>query len=312
MPKLPALLALALLLAGCATPAEDDPTPTREPPRREAQAPWWNLGERWTIAFELAGGDTKTVSLVNFANNTFGDPPHFWLGTSDRKDALHHVFFDDDPFLGRIHWEILAPHEKGMHSAMYTWPLYDGASWTSPILFGKDDLLVAAAGQQDGTFRIEGEARADGTRFEYDYDPSVRWFGEFTMTEPGGAVSLHARVTDHQDSGATGTYFFLRGRDYLDTDGGTTGESETFTVKEEGATSVAFLLDVRTSGPAAIEFVDPTGRVMHRETIPLGGASDRVVEVKETPKPGSWSLRYVGTVTGTIKVRGIIEYKATL
>lgn len=249
--------------------------------------------------------------MVNFANNTFGDPAHFWLGVTNRQEALDHVFFETNPFLGRIHWEILAPHEKGMHSSMYAWPLDDGSRWTSPLLFGKEDLAVEATRNADGTFAITGEARADGSRFDYDYDPSVKWFRNLKITNEGGSTSLQATVLDHADGGSTGTYYFLRGRDYVNSQGGSTGVETTFVVKDEGATSIAFLLDVRTTGPSAIEFVDPAGTVWHREALALGGSSDKLVEVSKSPPAGTWKLRYVGNVQGDILVRGIIEYKAT-
>lgn len=272
-------------------------------------APWWNVGESWTLRFTQAGAGERTVTMVNFANDTFGDPPHFWLGVADRRQALDHVFFENNPFLGRIHHVLLAPHEKGMHSQMYEFPLEDGDTWTSPILFGHEDLLVTATRRDDGTFLVEGEARADGTTFEYDYDPKIKWFRSLRIAE---GTKLDAEVVDHKESGARGTYYFLRGRDYLHADGGTTGEEETFEVKDEGATGIAFLLDVRTSGPSAIEFVDPSGTTVHRQTLALGGSADEIVEIKERPSPGTWKLRYVGSVQGTILVRGLIEYKATI
>lgn len=310
-------LALLLVLAfvgssGCFGGQDGAPADNGDAGEAALQAPWWTVGESWTIEFEQGGKPARTVKMVNFANDTFGDPEHFWLGVADRDDALDHVFFDNNPFLGRIHWQILAPHEKGMHSAMYVWPLEDGEGWTSPILFGHKDLSVLAARRDDGTYQIEGEAREDGARFAYDYDPATRWFRELSITDEAGAVELRARVVDHADAGERGTYHFLRGRDYLDADGGTTGEEETFMVEEEGATSIAFLLNVRTTSLASIEFVDPAGRTIHRETLPIGGTSDRVVEIKSQPTPGEWKLRYVGSVTGTVLVRGVIEYKATI
>lgn len=301
---------LILAIAGCATPS---PAPEGEgTPRLSLPAPWWELGESWTMEIEQPGRPTRTTTLVNFANDTFGDPAHFWLGVRDRNEALSHVFFDDDPFLGRIHWELLAPHEKGMHAAMYDWPLEDGRSWTSPLLLGKEDLVVTARARPDGTFAITGEARADGASFEYDHDPATRWFRHLTIREADGSLRLRADVIAH-GTGEQGTFWFLRGRDYLDSKGGRTGEEQTFTVKEEGATSIAFLLDVRAAGPlAAIEFVDPSGAVFHRETLPLGATSDKIVEVTKAPPPGSWKLRFVGEVTGEIRVRGIVEYSARL
>lgn len=309
-----ALLVLVLLsstlLAGCSgggggtTPAGDDAP-------QAVLAPWWDIGDSWTIEFEQVGHAARTTKLVNFANDTFGDPPHFWLGTASRQEALDHVFFDDNPFLGRIHWEILAPHEKGMHSAMYDWPLEDGHRWTSPILFGKEDLGVEATRRADGTFLVQGTAQADGSEFEYDYDPSTEWFRSLTITEPDGRVGLRATVKDH-GAGEHGAYYFLRGRDYLDSKGGTTGQEETFQVKDEGATSIAFLLDVQAGPLSRIEFVDPSGNTFHQEILPTGGTSDKVVEVSKTPPPGAWKLRYVGSVSGQILVRGILEYKATI
>jgi hypothetical protein len=309
------LVAAAFLLAGCmgnGNGADNNGTPGPDQGSVKLSPPWWNIGESWTVTFKGADGKARTTTLVNFANNTFNDPNHFWLGVTDRNEALSHVFFDDNPFLGRIHWVILAPHEKGMHSAMYEWPLGEGTRWTSPILLGKEDLSVEATAAPDGRILVEGEARADGACFAYDYDPALRWFRHMAITEADGGSYLDATVTDHKLSGAKGTYYFLRGRDYLDASGGSTGKEEPFTVAEEGATSIAFLLDIQTTGPSALEFIDPTGAVIHRETLALGGTADKVVEISKTPNPGSWKLRYVGSVTGTIKVRGVIEYKATL
>lgn len=313
MRLLPLALALAFLLPGC---FDGDDGPGTDPGTQDAtpaalEAPWWNVGESWTITFESAGRASRTTTLVNFANDTFGDPPHFWLGVSDRKEALDHVFYDSNPFLGRIHWELLAPHEKGMHAAMYEWPLEAGDRWTSPLLLGKEDVALEAFAAENGRVPIRGEARKDGATFSYDYDPRTRWFRDLVIQNADGSNHLKATVKEHKE-GAKGTYWFLRGRDYLDSKGGTTGVEEAFTVKDEGATSIAFLLDVTTTGPAALEFVDPKGEVVHREAVPLGGAADKVVEVPKAPAPGTWKLRYVGSVAGEVKVRGVIEYKATL
>lgn len=304
------LLVLTLLLAGCSEPDDANDTPPADAPLR-LEAPWWTVGESWTIRWKMGDGETRTSTLVNFANGTFNDPDHFWLGVASRDEAMRHVFFDDNPFLGRIHWVLLAPHEKGMHSAMYQWPLEDGKRWTSPLLLGRHELSVQAR-EEDGRFVITGEAARDGSRFEYDYDPQTRWFRDLRITSEDGRVALEATVVDHRDGGAKGAYHFLRGRDYLDSAGGATGKEEPFTVKEEGATSIAFLMNVQTNGPSALEFIDPAGAVVHRETLPLGGAADKIVEIKKAPAPGAWKLRYVGAVTGEVKVRGVIEYKATL
>lgn len=310
----PTLLALAALLGGCLGGSTGDGVTQPTPGATDERAPWWEVGEWWTITFEQEGRAPRTVELVNFGNNTFGDPPHFWLGTRDRQEALDQVFFEVNPFLGRIHWESLAPHEKGMHSQLYAFPLRDGAEWDTGILFGQEEIRVAARGEAGGAFEVSGQNR-DGARASYDYEPDIRWFKHLEITQDGQLV-IRATTTGHGVD-AKGTFYFLRGRDYLDSDGGSTGDEEAFTVKDEGATSIAFLLNVQASGlgpvsAAAIEFVAPSGEVWHRETLASGATTDKVVEVSKAPPPGAWKIRYVGTVTGTILVRGVIEYKATI
>lgn len=282
-----------------------------EPAGLRYDAPWWTIGERWTIRFETPEHGTRTTTLVTFANNTHKSD-HFWLGTKDRAEALDHVFFDNNPFLGRIHHVMLAPHEDGQHAHMYDWPLEDGAAWSSPVLLGKADLAVRAQERDDGTFLITGEARADGASVTYDYDPELRWFRDIEIVDPDGTIHLKATVTQHQTEGAKGTFHFLRGRDYLDSDGGVTGDEEAFTVEDEGATSWALLLDV-TAGPGSrLEVVGPDGETLHAENLLTGGTVDKIMEITEPPAPGEWKLRWLGDVKGTVLVRGIIEYKAAL
>jgi hypothetical protein len=310
-----ALLLLATLLAaGCLGSGDDgaDRTPGATTGGTPLQAPWWNMGESWTIEFQRAGHPPRTTTLVNFANDTW-DPAHFWLGTANRDEAMQHVFFETNPFLGRIHHVILSPHEKGMHSAMYEWPLDAGARWTTPLLFGREDIALEATERRaDGTVAIEGEARKDGAEFAYDYDPALKWFRHLEIRESDGTLALRATVKDHKDAGAKGTFHFLRGRDYLDSAGGRTGQEERFTVKDEGATTIAFLVNVQAGPGSRLEFIDPTGQVFHSQNLLAGGTANQIFEAKKAPPPGEWKLRTVGSVTGEIKVRGVIEYKTTL
>lgn len=315
MNRTPLVLALALLvpalMAGCADDAPGNAavtTPRGEP--ASVDAPWWNIGESWTIRYTRGGEPARVTTLAVFANNTLGDPSHFWLGTANRQEALDHVFFDDNMFLGRIHWGYLAPHENGRHSDMYSWPLTHGKEFAAHAF--DRDWSVTATQRIDGTFDIRGSS-PDGSRIEYGYDPQLRWFDTLVVKDHNAETVIAAEVTDHRESGAKGTFYFLRGRDYLDSDGGNAGDEEAFTVVDEGATSIAFLLDdIQTNLAANIEFVNPAGEVYHRETIRAGETRDKVVEVPRAPAPGEWKIRYLGSVQGTILVRGIIEYKATL
>ncbi|MFA5862513.1 MAG: hypothetical protein WDA16_12545 [Candidatus Thermoplasmatota archaeon] len=310
MRVLPLTVLVVLTLAGCTGgPTGNGATKPTTDAAAVVDAPWWEVGEAWTLSFETETRAQRTTTLVNFANNTFGDPPHFWLGVSDRSEALDHVFFNTNPFLGRIHWGILAPHEQGMHSVLYAFPLRDGASWNTGLIFGQKDVSVDARAEAGGAFEISG-SDGDDVRASYDYEPTVRWFKHIEITKAGSTI-LRATNIDHKEN-THGTFYFLRGRDYIDSKGGTTGSEQPFKVKDEGATSIAFLMNIQTQGTSAIEFIDPSGTVWHRETLPLGGAADKVVEVPKAPPAGDWKLRFIGSVAGDIKVRGIIEYKATI
>jgi len=313
MRVLATLLVVVTLTAGCFGGTNGDDPPDTRVDVASAEAPWWQLGESWTIRFSENGASPRTTTLVNFGNNTFGDPEHFWLGITDRAESLEHVFFEVNPFLGRIHWIILAPHEHGMHATMYSWPLKAGQQWNGALL-GRDWTQLTTSAEEDGTFTIRGHSPATGETISYDYDPQTHWFNELHIADASGAPVLDATVTAHA-TGATGTYHFLRGRDYFDTsDGLNANERAPFSVRDEGATSIAFRVDVEVTGlPAQLEFVDPSGRVVHREQLATGRTDGQIFEILEAPAPGEWTLRNVGgRVNGDIQVRGVIEYQATL
>lgn len=315
-------MVLALAVAGCfgsdtpaATPAADAEVPAAEEPSPAPApvrtfAPWWNIGESWTVTYQVGEQPERSVTLVNFANDTFGDPEHFWLGVADRDIALENALFRSVPFLGRIHWDALAPHEHGRHSVMYSWPLEDGATWSGGV-FGEEWHELRATLREDGGFDIRGVG-LDGATIRYDYDPETRWFRTLALTAGDGSNILRADVVAHALEGASGAHHFLRPRDYLDHAGGAPGDEVTFTVAEEGATSIVFHVDGEATGPAALLFLDPEGMPAHHVAVPAGGPHQETVEVEGSPTPGEWTLQYVGTFSGDVIVRGIVEYKATL
>lgn len=301
------LLVLATILAGCGSP-DGGTTPT-PPATKTVEAPWWEVGEYWQVDL-TRGGRAETFRLVNFWNDSATS--HFWLGVSDRQQALDMALHDDNPLLGRIHWNILTPHENGMHAqGLYNFPVEDGETFGG-IAFGSEWSLTAKAGDKPGTMTFAGRS-TDGETISYDYDPASKWFTSIEIQDDAGATTLRADVRDH-GTGAKGTYWFNRGRDYhLSTDPAGTKE-ETFDVKDEGMAHKSLALEFKgtVNGLLRIDVLDPDGQSRHSETL-TGGTIAKVVEIP-SPKVGPWTIRYAGTgaLRGTIEAVGILEYTRTL
>ena len=299
-----ALLLVPLLLAGCASNDGNGPPP---PQASRVDAPWWPVGAWWDIRFEHRGAPAQTVRLTNFLNES----DHFWLGVESREAALDHALHDTNPFLGRVHWNLLAPHEGSRHAIMYKFPLKDGEQFTSGNpFFGSDWNLVSR--NDGGRYRFVGTA-ADEATIAFDYDPRTMWFRDLEVREPDGRPRLVATVVD-SGTGSTGAWWFLRGRDYYEGPSGSGTHTETFEVPEEERplTSLVVEVDATFSGPMRIDILDPAGTTRHTETS-TGGALRNTIEIP-MPQMGTWSVRYIGTgnVDGVIDVTGMLGYTESL
>lgn len=306
------LLVAALLAAGCAAPGPDGRSGAPAATSDVVEAPWWPVGAWWDVQLEQEGLPAQQVRLVHFWNDSATS--HFWLGVADRRVALDHALHDTNPLLGRVHWNLLTPHEKGMHAqGLYTFPTRPGDTFGG-LVFGRDWTVQVEAGDQPGHLHFTGRS-AEGETIAYDYDPDLQWFSFIEVKDPSGAPSLVARVTDHGTTGESGPHYFLRGRDYYLGPQGSGTHDEPFEVKAEDIPhkSLAVELKGRTSGPLRLDFLAPSGETRHSETLPVGGQLDRVLEIP-SPQQGKWTIRYVGTgaFEGTIEVVGILEYSKTL
>lgn len=306
------LLVVALLAAGCATPGSDDDPNGPAAASGVVEAPWWPVGSWWDVELEQAGGARQEVRLVHFWNDS--STSHFWLGVRDRRVALDHALHDNNPLLGRIHWGLLTPHEKGIHAqGMYTFPTEPGDSFGG-LAFGRTWEMRAEAGDEPGHLQFSGRS-TEGDAIAYDYDPDLQWFSFIEIKDKSGAPVLVARVNGHGTTGESGAFYFLRGRDYYLGPEGAGTHDETFEVKAEDVPhkSLAVELKGRATGPLRLDFLAPSGEIKHSETLPVGGELDRVLEIPSPPQ-GKWTLRYVGTGSfeGTIEAVGILEYSKTL
>lgn len=317
-----ASIAIALALSGCAQNYTAPPGDGGSS-GAEVQAPWWPVGAWWEIEMKRGQEAVQRFRLVNFWNDSASS--HFWLGVQDRDgcatkcgfggSALDHALHDNNPLLGRIHWGLLTPHEKGIHAnGMYAFPAKVGDEREGALAFGREWKVLVKAGERAGTLLFEGQA-PDGAKMRYDYDPAKMWFTFLEIKAPDGSVELRVEVKDH-GLGQKGTYWFLRGRDYkLLTNVGTNGtREEPFQTKEEEIPLKTLALEIRgqATGPMQIQIRDTQNMVRHEENLLTSPAHT----VKEIPNPtvGTWKIVLTGggTFHGTIEVVGILEYGKTL
>ena len=308
MRAIPLLLALVLLATGCLGGGDEgDDAPQAA---RLGDAPWWEVGEYWLVTIQRADGSTEDFKLVNFWNDS--DSHHFWLGTPDRAQALDMALHDDMPLLGRIHWNILTPHERGIHAhGLYTFPVSVGEQFGG-LAFDRDWSIDVKNGTKPGQLLFEG-ASGDRASMRYDFDLANNWFSSIEVKDRQGNTEVRLDVKEH-GTGAPGAHWFLRGRDYYEAEDPSGTHDDAFDVDEEDVAHKSLAIEVkgRVSGPLRIDFVDPSGVSRHSETL-TGGDVARIVEIP-TPAVGAWTARYVGTGTleGTVEAVGILEYTRTL
>lgn len=302
-------LAGALLLAGC---VEDDPAPAgngADPASRAIDAPWWVPGEWWDVRLSGSEVPTQTVRLVMYWNDS--DTSHFWLGVRDRSVALDHALHDVNPLLGRVHWGLLTPHEKGIHAhGLYTFPTMPGEKFGG-IAFGREWEIEAGQGAKAGGLSFSGRSAA-GDTISYDYDPDLRWFSHVDVKDRAGKQLLKIEVLGHGE-GEKGTFHFHRGLDLYLGPQAEGPHDERFEVKKNSDTMPVKFLAVeligRADGPLRIDFLDPGGVGRKDYTFTPGQSIDEVIEIQDPPL-GEWTLRYVGTggFAGTIEVVGVEDY----
>lgn len=310
-----AWLLLALVLAGCTSSPAPPTNNTSTPPAPQAlvaAAPWWDLGDVYTVSLQRAGQPATTWRMGNFWNDTGTE--HFWLGVSDRRQAMDMALFDTNPFLGRIHHHILTPHERGMHAAMYSFPLEDGKRWNG-FFFDHNWTFEATAASiptpigTDRGFRIEGTStQGDARRIAYDYSPAIKWFVHLTEFDSAGSILLSAEVIDYERA-ASGNFVFLRGVDFYKGPTLRGAHDAKFDVNDD-VSGLAFYVRARATGPLEIQLLDPSGQLRERIAAATGGEANYFEEIAPVPR-GQWTVRYVATggIDGTVLATGLQETK---
>lgn len=214
-----AVVLLSATLAGCAGPAPDGDGGSDADPRA-MELPVWELGEWWRFRLDVPGFETQTVRITYaWDKDDYMDTrgwKHMMLG-GPRDHAVFHAIFDINPFLGRIHSDVLSPHEDGLHSTIFDFPLEPpGETWEEApeqVFFGKqrsfESTFSESVPSPDGpTEGYEIVATADdGSTVTYNYVPEVKWFTEMHVTDGDGDPVVDIQVLDHGFDSKDKAYF---------------------------------------------------------------------------------------------------------
>jgi hypothetical protein len=337
-----ALLVLTMGLAGCAGDApdqdasDDDGTDGDEPP--EATTPRWSLGDEWSFTIEQPGFPTADTSMIVY--NQTAD--RYRLGVTDQQQAFVHALFDVNPFLGRLQKGNIGVFEDGEPRAMFDFPLTDGKTWTTEIFIGQhggqleaeatyNEAIDTEIGEVSG-YEIEA-TNADGFTVRYDFVPEVKWLTHLEVTKPDDTQVVEMTLTDFE-ANATGTGYFVRGRDLTDTtfepEECTPGCSETVLV--DGTESkrggkggrpfdlVAYNVQVDSPDPdedkAQVEIRDGNGSTVYSCSLADCHEDEFSFEVvhQEDFAPGEWQIdaSLTGEASARVQLAGGFSFSGTV
>ncbi|HVL86846.1 MAG TPA: hypothetical protein VM681_02385 [Candidatus Thermoplasmatota archaeon] len=328
------VLFLAGTLAGCAGPTPPPPPPNGNGGDEDpvAHIPRWNLGDAWTYTAQTSEFPASTSTMVAYDD----DGNHYWVGVTDRTQALVHALFNVNPQLGRIQKGNLAIYEKGEPRAMYRFPIRDGDTWDTDLFLSlhKGTLRATATYREDiptrmgprPGFEIVATNNA-GFRLAYDFIPQIKWFSKLQVTDGRGQVLHDLQVSEHRTN-VRETAYFVRGDDlFQETFGPPGGLAQTYsrTVLVDGASSkerkpydvLAFNVRVQVGSSANeradVRISDPAGRAVYERTFLQSQTDEFRFETIDQPRAGNWRVEVTltGTTTATVMLAGAWEYYGT-
>lgn len=281
-------LTMSSVLAGCVDTNDDraangarigsDDDPGRYVP--------WTLSEYWTWDMEIRGFDRfDTVKLVYY--DKVG--PEYLVGTPSEDEALYHAVFSVNPILGRVHEDLLSPHEKGLHAAMFPFEgrdssIRDGDTWSTRFYetllqfeATYSDAVPTPTGPRPG-FLIRGENPEGGLTVEHNYVAESKWFTHLKVTDRAG-VRFELALVDH-GTGYSGPAHFIRATDLfhdtMTSQGALLSASSGFDVTtaqvaDDRVEGFAISTDIETGfGDATLQIIDPDGEVIYQRSYSQG------------------------------------------
>lgn len=269
-------------LAGCVADSDDSDGPASGTDANQAAAGTyvpWVLSDYWAFDMDVAGFERYTQTKLVYYEES---GPEFVVGTPSAGEALYHAVFSVNPILGRVHKELLSPHEQGTHAHMFPFHsgarIEDGQVWTTVFYERQlqleatyDEAIATPLGAKPG-FRIHGDDPNSAFAIDYTYVPAVKWFTELRVYDGAGQL-FHLRLTE-QGTGYSGPAHFIRAKDLfhetIEADGllpvertFQIGASEVDGARVESL-AISTHIDLASGLSARVEILDPQGAVIYR------------------------------------------------
>ena len=305
-----AALALLLvpLLAGCTdAPEGDDDVVTEDPMVRAGRFVPWTLSDYWVYDMDIRGYDRFAgVKLAYYSE----DGSEYTVGTPDYDEALYHAVFSVNPLLGRVHQQLLSPHEEGVHTHMFPFHkdpvIEDGEQWTTqfydhPLVMVADyDPAIPTPDGPAAGFRITGTDLGSQFRATYTFVPEVKWFTDLNVRDEEGQL-FHLALTD-SGTGYRGAAHFIRARDMLhetvSSEGAVLTTEKTFTIAQNDvdddrveSLAISAAIDLASGLSATLRLTDPDGEVIwERDYDDPQSGEFNIVEVWPTGSKSSAAL----------------------
>lgn len=185
------LAVLATALAGCSDgPSPDDGTddPGSDGDGTDTmslQAPQWQVGDWWELAYTGGGGATYIVTE---------DAGDAWIVDVDDPDvAFSEAVFDPTPFTGPIQKSDLSGDEDGASVQLLAFPLHDGKIWSTEWDGHTWDIVADRSGET--TFVMTATSPTSGETRTYTYANETRWIAAIEATDANGTVLWGAQVS---------------------------------------------------------------------------------------------------------------------
>ncbi len=170
--------------------------------------PTWEVGDWWLYTFSTPDYSDDTARLVVASDEEEGGTAYM-LAISSLTEAKRHSVLNHNPFLGRMTHSNLSTFENGVSQNVLSFPFSKANSWTFSLFTHE---WVATVIDVEGSAATVSATSADGSKIDYVFDRSLKFFRTFIWKNADGVDQLRMQLADYGEN-HTGEVFFVRGGD---------------------------------------------------------------------------------------------------
>jgi len=170
--------------------------------------PTWEIGDWWLYTFSTPDYSDDTARLVVASDEEEGDTAYM-LAISSITEAKRHSVLNHNPFLGRMTHANLSTFENGIPQNVLSFPFSKSNSWTFSLF--TEEWSATVIDVEGGKATVSASS-PDGSKIDYVFDMSLKFFSSFIWKNPDGVEQLRMSLADY-GANHTGEVFFVRGGD---------------------------------------------------------------------------------------------------